>query len=379
MANEDNYIEKYIKKTGYVREKISNNEIPPIQKIRIYIFYGDIDSTIMFAKCVYNNKIKDKNFYDIIISWHGFSCIFDKADEFWSFSDEKIIEQLYNKTDGLQNTSVSLFSLTRSLNESFINVYTANSVEQFYKHYLSDLFKSQVQTISLNYNKILSMQYLNPIFSKFISSINGIKPVSIMPLKHFYVSENYKKQAKDHEEKFYIAVIQKLSNSFPVLVIQNAFTFDLSRKIESENVVFVKETNIQKIISMIHLCGNYIDFFANSFSLGFLSNAYTFSVVDKPSWFQFKKYEDYEFLTYKKMYKNYCSFNYFTNFDTELDLKFIDRIISQIRIYFFKDVINSPKQAIDEQKEFEVKNFSNRKLHYLRTNKVFFLRNQKNA
>ena len=83
MANEESYLDKYIKKIGYVREKLSNKDIPAIQKIRIIILFGDIDSTIMFSKSVYNNIIRKDDYYDIVISWNGMSSFFEKADEYY--------------------------------------------------------------------------------------------------------------------------------------------------------------------------------------------------------------------------------------------------------------------------------------------------------
>lgn len=378
MANEDNYIDKYVKKIGYIREKLSNKEILPLQKIRIYVLFGDIDSIIMFSKSVYNNTIRDENFYDIIISWQGFSSIFSKADEFWSLSDDKIITQLFDKTDGLQNTSNSLFSLVRSLNENFINVYTAHDFEDKYKYYLTDEYKGKNTHLDLDHNKLLPLSYLSQNFVQFVTQENSMKLVAFIPFKFCYVWEDYKKQPKPIEENSFITILEGLSKTLRVVVLQNEFTVDLSRKFISDKVTYIKESNMQKVISMINHCKNYFDFFANSFSIGFLAQAFTFALIDKPSWFEFKKYQDYEFLTHKHMYKNYGSFNYFTNFDSEINLNFLSRLTREAMLFYYKQKTEAIK-AIEPIKQFETKNFSTRKLHYLGTNKVFFLRNQKDA
>ena len=378
MANEESYLDKYIKKIGYVREKLSNKDIPAIQKIRIIILFGDIDSTIMFSKSVYNNIIRKDDYYDIVISWNGMSSFFEKADEYWSLADDKIVDQLYKKTDGIQNNSESLFSLIRSLNEYFMNVNTANDYEKYYKTYLTSNFKETVKIINLKYSNIVSISYLGAIFTEYVSK-ETLKPkIALVPMKYFNFWENNQKQASIHDENVWISMIERLSNFFDIFVIQNAFTFDIAKKITSENVTIIKEQNFNKIVSMIYHTGAFFDFFNNLFSLGFLSQVFTFSVIDKPCWFQFRKYEDYELLADKFSYKNYSSFNYFTNFDNEVNQKFVTKVAAQC-IKSYITVIKNEKKGLLTDKQFDVKNFCNRKLHYLRTNKIFFLRDSKNA
>ena len=77
-------------------------------------------------------------------------------------------------------------------------------------------------------------------------------------------------------------------------------------------------------------------------------------------------------------YKNYSSFNYFTNFDNEVNQKFVTKVAAQC-IKSYITVIKNEKKGLLTDKQFDVKNFCNRKLHYLRTNKIFFLRDSKNA
>jgi len=226
MANEESYLDKYIKKIGYVREKLSNKDIPAIQKIRIIILFGDIDSTIMFSKSVYNNIIRKDDYYDIVISWNGMSSFFEKADEYWSLADDKIVDQLYKKTDGIQNNSESLFSLIRSLNEYFMNVNTANDYEKYYKTYLTSNFKETVKIINLKYSNIVSISYLGAIFTEYVSK-ETLKPkIALVPMKYFYFWENNQKQASIHDENVWISMIERLSNFFAEIL--KMFLIDFS-------------------------------------------------------------------------------------------------------------------------------------------------------
>ncbi len=375
-SDNENYIERYVSKLGITRNKNTNKEISSIQNIRIFYCFGDIDSTIMFCNVVYPQVVYDKNCYNIFLTWTGFEVLNKYADEVWSFNDEKITDMFYKNTEGITNSSNGIFSLTRNLNENFIHVEGPEKYNKYFENFLQDYFKDNYKKINLVLPDIMSQSIISDYVVQRMSGEE--KKVCIIPFKYAYHWDAKKKICIDQNQDVFIDVINLLASiDYKVLVIQNSFTLDLSKHINNnDNITIIQESNFSKIIAMIRFCGMYVDIFSNSFVLGGLARTPVVSVIDKPSWMAFKKYEDVELFMQKPFYTFIPSFNYFSKTEMNTNKVFMRKIVNTIK-FFYNKIVGSPNYP--KEFSFDVENFCKSKLNYFRTKKVFFLRSSKNA
>jgi hypothetical protein len=329
MPEPDSYINNYVERTGFERYKLSEKKLDDLKNVKIFLTYGDLDSVIVFSNIVYP-KIKESGAYNIFISWKNLKCFVQDADEFWCLSDENTIKNLYNKTDGLENGADGIYGLLRSLKETFLNVDTPKEVSKWYKHYLSEDFKKQFNSCEFKYPDLIPPYYLN---QDLVGKIQGMKKLKIVwtPfLFNYYWQNNLKLPVKKYE-----LVVHKmakiLSSLYDLILIQNEFTFDLSKYFKKDEVTIVKEHDFGKILTLISMGDVYLDFFSNSYLLGFLAKKSMYIVFDKQALFQFKKYEDIQIFGRSKNYSTMPSFFTFPSFEEDMIESFVKTIANGVQ------------------------------------------------
>ena len=161
VLDSENYLLRYVSNLNISRRKNSSKAIPEVQNIRIFYCFGDIDSIIMFCNTVYPSFVCNKNTYNIFITWNGLEFLNEHADEVWSFNDEKIVDMFYKKTNGIDNTSDGIYSLTRSLNENFFHVEGPQKYSKYFKTHLKQEYFDAVKTISFKFPALQSQSVIN--------------------------------------------------------------------------------------------------------------------------------------------------------------------------------------------------------------------------
>jgi hypothetical protein len=344
MLDLDNYILNYVEKTNFERYKISDKKITDLKNVRIFLTYGDLDSVIVFSNIVYP-KIKDSDMYNIFISWKNIRCFVNDADEFWCLSDENTIKNLYNKTDGLDNKSDGIYGLLRSLKETFVHVDTPTEVSNWYKHYLTEEFKTKYSECSYKHPEITPPYYLNQDLVKKIKNMEKPKVVFIPFLYNYHWQNNIKMPVRKYE-LVVSKMAKSLSSLYDLILIQNEFTFDLSTYFKKDEVVIVKEHDFSKILTLISMGDIYFDFFSNSYLLGFLAKQRMYIVFDKQSLFQFKKYEDIEIFGRSKNYFTFPSFFAFPSFEDDMIETFVNTVASRIQFAYNARVEEFPEMNV---------------------------------
>jgi hypothetical protein len=371
MQDLDNYLKNYAEQLNFERYKISNKNLTEIKNIKVFITLGDLDSVIVYSKIIYP-QLKKEELYNIFISWKNVKCFVDSADEFWCLSDENTIKNIYNKTDGLDNRADGMFGLLRSLKETFLNVETATEVEKYYKHFITNEFKKEFPSCYYTYPEITPPYYLNQDFVKKIQNLER-KKVVFMPFLYNYIWQNNKKMPFKKYEEIVRKVASVLSDYYDLIIIQNEFTFDLSKYFKKDDVTIVREHDFGKILTIISMGDVYLDFFSNSYLLGFLSKKKMYIVFDKQSWFQFKKYEDIQIFNKCKHYVTFPSFFSFPSFQEDMLEDFVKIIVKGINDTYNYNVpeFSDTKVSIDFKYLAQVSN------DFKLKKKVFFKREKK--
>jgi len=292
MNGPEEYLIRYVNKTGLQREKITQKSLADIRSVKIFVIVGELAQTVFFAKTVYDYEVADDNSYNIVISWNGLRCFFGKADEFWYLGNGHNTDELYRHTDGINNESTLLRVLSRSLNEVFFNVKHAHEYNKFFKSYLTDEFIQKHPEILVTFPPFFSRAHLPTFLNEKLPDLPQNKVV-IMPFKKSISFQYGKNHAIEHYEFLYQSIIKSfLDNGIGVICIQNDFTFDLL------------------------------------------------------TWFEGKKIQEFEVYNSGNRMKNYFSFLNFNNMDdSTLNAYYFNNIISCLN-QFFDERQNSDKFAI---------------------------------
>lgn len=378
MNSLDDYLIRYVSKTGLVREKVSQKILLDLKSVNIFVIFGELSQTVFFAKTVYDYEVAVEDSYNIVITWPGLKSFFYKADEVWSFASTHAFDELYNKSDGIINNAKFISVLSRSLNEVFLNVKHAYEYQKWFYNFIQDDFITKYNQINVNYPQILSKIVLPQIFLDRFNKLQQSK-VFMMPFKKSVSFQYNKNHSINHYESLYITLIKSLvSRGISVVCVSNDFTFDLSKSFDHPDVVFIKENDFGKIITMCHMTGNYLDYFGNSYFVGALAQSNCFNVMERNSWFESKKIQEYEILHSGQKNKNYFSFLNFNNPDDyTLNTFYFDNIITCLRDFIEDKNSQEPRVVIKQ------KNVNFEKIVKLTRpkffGKLFNIKGQKNA
>jgi len=378
MNGPEEYIARYVAKVGLHREKLSTKIVQDLRSVNVFIIFGELSQTVLFAKTVYDYEVANDDSYNIVITWPGIRCFFSKADEVWSPSSNQSFSELYNKSDGILNNSKFINILSRSLNEVFLNIKQSYEFTKYFKNFITASFIEKYKEIKVNLPALVSKNNLPNFFFDKVANLPQ-KQLLLMPFTKSVSFQQGKNNVINHYESLYVTLVKALlDHGYGIVCVSNDFTFDLSRSMDEKNVLFVKETDFQKIITMCYMVGTYLDYFGNSSFLGCLSQSNCFNVVERNTWFESKKIQEYEIYNSGNKIKNYFSFLNFNNPDDHtLNTHYFNNIISCLDQFFDERQLKIEK-AVMKQKVVNLVNtakMTNPKFF----GKVFNLKGFKNA
>jgi hypothetical protein len=353
MITGSDYIQKYIEKTGLVREKISSPQVPEPKKIKVFAIFGELASLALFSKTVYPQLVADEKYYNIVLTWNGLRCFFDKADEVWGLNQSHNNLEFYKESVGIANDSKNINVITRSLHEYFLNVVNPNDYKDFFSSYLKENFYTTFKTANLYFPEYLTNNYLSKMFIEKIQ-LSRDKNIAIMPMKYFIHWQDGKQHIVNHYQDLYQDLIMSmLEKKYNVFCIQNDFTFDISRNLQNDNLHYFKENDFQKIITMIHRIGNYFDYFGNSTFVGMLAQADCFNVVERNTWINSRKMQEHSIFASNKICKNYFSFLNLVRTDVDLNQSYFKGIIRSLDEFCKKNESNTFNIMRQKQVNFD--------------------------
>jgi len=345
MIHVNDLIDRFCKKSGFVRDKLSDKTADNIKSVNVFVIFGEMASVALFSKTVYPVICKSNDHYNIVLSWNGFEVLFEGIDEFWNLGSSHDVLSFYRKANGIDNNSKNINVILRSLNEVFSNVHTPVEYFDFFKTCVEEKFYNIYRDVNIVFPNLLSNLYIPQLLlEKTIKMPN--KKIVIMPFNSYLHWQDGKQHLVFHDEMSYVDLFKNLlAKNYGIICVQNDLTYDLSKNISEENIFFLKESNIQKIITIIHHIGLYLDFFANSAFLGYLAQANTFCVTERNNWFNNKKQQELELFRSNYNCKNYFSFMRSNNSNTYLDNNYFYGIIKHMD-EFYKNYILEKKNVI---------------------------------
>ena len=76
MIHVNDLIDRFCKKSGFVRDKLSDKTADNIKSVNIFVVFGEMASVALFSKTVYPVICKSNDNYNIVLSWNGFEVLF---------------------------------------------------------------------------------------------------------------------------------------------------------------------------------------------------------------------------------------------------------------------------------------------------------------
>lgn len=354
---EEDYLERYVKKTGLVREKvIKSDKKISLDKIRIIVNFGDFPSSITFGSIVCP-RFCDSSFYNIVLTWKGMSFLYPHADEVWCLDRGYALGDFYSKSNGIKNNSQNLVTILRSLNEHFVGVVDFSSYSKYYHYTLTTDFYKEFPVFNQSMPSLMPFVYMPNDFKNNFSKKE--KNCALMPVKYSRYISDGSTNLTSIDQDYYSELLKNLvSAGYKVFCIQNSVTYDMSGEVPSESIVYLKEDDVGKICSMLNHIGLYFDFFSDTGSLALLSGASLFRVTDRSFYFTSKKYVEDNILSFSSSVKNMFSFLYFCRKDSELNNKFFEHIILQLDQFYENLSQKTEDKTVLREKEIKMLDLS---------------------
>jgi hypothetical protein len=288
------FLKKVAERISFKRKRYDDQNVPTdLDDIVVVPFFGDLKHTHVFSSFLLNNFKKLKNSkYLILISYPGFEVLFPYADEYWQTSDFSSLNQIFFKSDYLENKSQFYLNLLRTLNENFRNVLS----DSFFKDLYQDKFTNKFwELFDFETNVFLPMIPSSSVLDKeCLKTLNLNNPkLFIHPGHTINVWSNGKYNKFVVPIKFYSELISYLKKQgiFPV-IWNGSFSYDLSGEFKNHvDCLMINSNNLFEILPAIRSTGLALDIF-NSFSK-LASVARTPSIIfeERSKYFLTKEYE----------------------------------------------------------------------------------------
>jgi hypothetical protein len=334
-------IEKYTRKTGMGRIKISNKNFSSPHDIFLYFFLGEFH-TIVHISQLFTKQVFDSNRYNVIVTWDGMEGMFPDADEVLTVGKKLSNNILYNGAEGCNNISSGALLLLRLANEYFLNVFKSSDLKIPYNNnFTSALFSKNFDYFSPN--------FLRNTDREFNFKINK-KSVVIFPFKFYKKIVHNKEIPVLLGDGFFRETIKKLSSfGFKVICIQNDWCFNIGDRPIQADVEFIHESKFDRIIMIMRKYGCVFDFFGDLSVLGYMAQVPCFSVAERSYFMNQKK--DLEKYIFDFTGRNNIIFSFFESFydSTGLNVAQVSNIIDRFVEFYDNMVYNFTNQIIEHK------------------------------
>ena len=293
MSSVVEFLNRSAERNGFVRERFEERKIPTEHtNLVVMPFFGDLRSMTVMSSLLlqrYRQEVKNSKYF-ILASWPGFQGLFPYVDEYWAMSDEAVLKQFYEQSDGLRNKSDMATIYTRNLNEFFRDVIDYKEIAPFYGNGLTDKFFEKFKTPKRFLPFIPSSTVLGKDFNRELAAKGGYK-VFIHPsifAKQWHIGKSQNIRAK---KEFWVELVEKLlQNNYVPVIWQNYLSYDISQEFVGR-CLFIGETDIVRVLAAMRTTGCVLDVFNNLSRLAILARCPFVAVDERSRYTNLKEYE----------------------------------------------------------------------------------------
>jgi hypothetical protein len=339
----DEYILRYINKTGLTRDVISESSgAKSVGDLVIYPLFGDLHSVI-FVGQVLIDKVVNPQKHNVVLTWPGLEKLINGVNEVWSLSTSYNYQAFHNQAYGMENNGAAKNVLIRSLNENFVNIDNLQKIKEKYNHTIKRKFLEEKPFTLKSFPCVPA------------SSLNGIeksnkKKVFIFPFStHKHIKEN----SIVHEvvdPQIYIEIIRRLlSYGFHVFCVQNDWTANIKDDVISSEITYIVDNDFERLISYAKYAGCFLDIFNDLQIIGLMAQVPVFSLYERNFFYEAKKDLEREIFDFTN--KNKIVFSFLSMFKkmVNLNIDFCNSIIDRFDDFYTKMVLNSYKLSVPDK------------------------------
>jgi len=298
-------LKKCSEKLGLKRIVYDDKQVPTsMDNVVIFVFFGNTRNLFILSSLLLR-RIREEtkgSKYFIVLSWPGSECLFDFADEYWTISDQSLLEKLSNGANEFKNDCSNYSFITRGLNEWFYDVMTFKDLEPYYENGFKKDFFEKFKHIKVNLPNISSSASLGMDFARTI----GSQPLKLFvyPSKTIDIWKNGRIEKVKISKTFWIELIDLLIKEkyFPI-IYKDLFAYDVSGDF-TKDCLHVWEPDLQKVLSAMRATGLVLDFFNGISNLAICART-PFICFDERNSYNHRKQQEIDDLCAKDLYKEY--------------------------------------------------------------------------
>jgi hypothetical protein len=295
MIDVAGFIRKAVDKSGFVRERFNDQNIPTDpSNICVLPFFGDIRSLFILSSLLLNRFRKEErgSKYFILCSWPGFESLFPYVDEYWGIKDQMQVKALYENTNHFENKSSIVSNFYRNLQHYFFEdlIFPEDKFKVYYNAGITDVFWKKYKQVLRFLPSISSSLVLGKDFNRDLMNRGGFK-VFIYPTM-FANSWRSGGQSSIHVPRdFWSVCIERLiKEGFIPVVYRGFLTYDISTEF-TDKCIYVNETDMGKVFASMRTTGCVIDFFSGISKLALAARCPYVMLDERSRYMNLKEYE----------------------------------------------------------------------------------------
>lgn len=298
-------LKKSSDKLGLKRIVYDDKKVPTsMDNVVVFVFFGSTRNLFILSSLLLR-RIREEtkgSKYFIVLSWPGTECLFDFADEFWTISDESLLEKISNGVDGFKNNSSNYSMIIRGLNEWFYEILTSKDLENYYENGFKKEFFDKFKHIKVNLPSIPSSASLGMNFARSLNS-QDLK-LFIYPSKTIEVWKSGRLEKIKISKTFWTELIDVLIKEkyFPI-IYKDLFSYDVSGDF-TKDCIHAWNMDMSKVLSTMRSTGLVLDFFNGISNLAICART-PFLCFDERNCYNTRKQHEIDDLCAKDLYKEY--------------------------------------------------------------------------
>jgi hypothetical protein len=295
MADIVGMVRKAAEKTGFVRERFNEKDIPTDpSRITVVPFFGDLRSTFVLSSLLLKRfREEDKGSkYFILCSWPGFNYFFPYVDEYWGVQDQTVLKKLHAEALEFDNTSSLAAVYHRNLNNYFFEdvVVPAEVFKKYYHRGITDEFWTKYRHVKRTLPMVPSAAVLGRDFNRLMAEKGGYK-VFIHPTFTVQGWITGKVSQINLAKEFWVSLCRSLITNHMVPVVWRSFmSYDLSPDLP-EQCIHLNEPDIGKVLGAMRACSCALDVFNGLSRLAIAARTPYLSIADRQQYTSLKEFE----------------------------------------------------------------------------------------
>lgn len=301
------YLQLAADKCGFVREHYVEADMPTsLSNVTVLPFFGDMRSQFLLTSLMlprYLNNQKNGRYF-IMASYPGLAGLFPYVDEYWSFADNVLVNDLQEKVAGPISESDRTVAFRRSLREYLRDVVTWE--DDFSKFYNNGLTKDYFDNFGQVQVYLPPLRSLRLDLNKQLANFPNYR-VFIHPVKTICGWQGQYRTAKTDKGFWKGLLTSLLEEGFTPVVWQTGACHDLSAEFAGK-CVFVSERNVMDVLAVMRSCSLVLDIHSGISRYAAVARCPYIVVDERQKFMGLKEYELDDLCVINKLYRYIFSF-----------------------------------------------------------------------